>query len=236
MGAGGAAYWSRREGYLDPSEQIRVVVVDEHALVRAGLRALLQVAAEVSVVAETADAATALAKARQAQAQVMILDRAAGGEDGAAVARLLAEAGLKTHLLVLTVAASQTALETLLLAGASGYLTRAAAERDLIDAVRTVARGMTYRCPTTLAARGGESFTQSAAAIELQRYERLTEREREVLVCTAHGFTAPEIGARLNISPKTVDTYKQRIQEKLGLHHRAEYVRLALRLHLMETG
>ncbi len=221
---------------MNSAEQIRVVVVDEHALVRAGLRALLQPATEVNVVAELADASMALAAARQTQAQVMIIDRPSGGEDGMTIARLLRDAGLRTQLLVLTMAASQSALESLLLAGARGYLTRAAAERDLIEAVRTVARGTTYRCPTLAAPRGAEADVPTAADVERKRFDRLTEREREVLVCTAHGFTAPEIGARLNISPKTVDTYKQRIQEKLGLHHRQDYVRLALKLRLMETG
>ena len=220
---------------MNSAEQIRVVVVDEHALVRAGLRALLQSAAEVNVVAESADTSAAIAMARQSQAQVMLLDRPSGGEDGAEVARLLVAAELRTHLLVLTVAGSQSALESILLAGARGYLTRGAAAEDLIDAVRAVARGATYRCPMAVVPRGGESDPGTPADAELRRYHRLTDREREVLVCTAHGFTAPEIGARLNISPKTVDTYKQRIHEKLGLHHRAEYVRLAIRLRLMET-
>ncbi len=220
---------------MNSAEQIRVVVVDEHALVRAGLRSLLLVAAEVNVVAEAADASAALAMARQAQAQVLIIDRPAGGEDGAEVAQMLADAALRTHLLVLTVAGSHSTLEALLTAGARGYLTRAARDQDLIDAVRTVARGATYRCPMIAPTRSLEAELPTPAELELRRYNRLTDREREVLVCTAHGFSAPEIGAQLRISPKTVDTYKQRIHEKLGLHHRAEYVRLALRLRLMEA-
>jgi two-component system, NarL family, response regulator NreC len=220
---------------MNSAEQIRVVVVDEHALVRAGLRALLLPATEVNVVAETADASAAVAMARQAQAQVMLVDRPAGGEDGAAVAALLRAASLRTHLLVLTVAGSPTRLESLIEAGACGYLTRTAVERDLLDAVRAVARGEVYRCPMALPLRGGDGADATAADAERRRFERLTEREREVLVCTAHGFTAPEIGARLNISPKTVDTYKQRIHEKLGLHHRTDYVQMVLRLRLMEA-
>lgn len=220
---------------MNSAEQIRVVVVDEHALVRAGLRSLLQSAAEVNVVADSADSAAAIAMARQSQAQVMLLGRPAGGEEGALMAQMLLAAELRTHLLVLTLAASQSAYESLLLAGARGYLTRGAGEPDLIEAVRAVARGQVYRCPMAVAVRGGELDPGALADAELRRYHRLTDREREVLVCTAHGFTAPEIGARLNISPKTVDTYKQRIHEKLGLHHRAEYVRLAIRLRLMET-
>ncbi len=219
---------------MNSAEQIRVVIVDVHALVRAGIRALLTDVDDVRVVADTNDAGTALAMARQAQAQVLIVDRCVGGEDGVDVARMLREAELRTQLLLLTVIVSQSALESLLQAGARGYLTRTAAADDLIDAVRTVARGGTFRCPM-VALRVGDAAAPTAADLELSRYQSLTEREREVLVCTAHGFTAPEIGARLNISPKTVDTYKQRIQSKLGLLNRAEYVRLALRLRLMDT-
>jgi two-component system, NarL family, response regulator NreC len=220
---------------MNSAEQIRVVVVDEHALVRAGLRALLLPAAEVNVVAETADASAAVAMARQAQAQVLLVDRPAGGEDGAAVAALLRAASLRTQLLLLTVAGSPSRLESLIEAGACGYLTRTAVERDLLDAVRAVARGEVYRCPMALPLRAGDGADATTADAERRRFERLTEREREVLVCTAHGFTAPEIGARLNISPKTVDTYKQRIHEKLGLHHRTDYVQMVLRLRLMEA-
>jgi two-component system, NarL family, response regulator NreC len=133
------------------------------------------------------------------------------------------------------VAGSPSRLESLIEAGACGYLTRTAVERDLLDAVRAVARGEVYRCPMALPLRTGDGADATAADAERRRFERLTEREREVLVCTAHGFTAPEIGARLNISPKTVDTYKQRIHEKLGLHHRTDYVQMVLRLRLMET-
>lgn len=220
---------------MNAAEQIRVVIVDVHALIRAGIRALLTNVDDVRIVAETNDASTALATARQTQAQVLLLDRCIGGEDGIDVARMLREAGLRTHLLLLTAIVSPSALESLLQSGARGYLTRTAGADDLIDAVRTVARGGTFRCPM-IALRSGEGAAPTGADQELSRYQGLTEREREVLVCTAHGFTAPEIGVRLNISPKTVDTYKQRIHLKLGLQNRAEYVRLALRLRLMDTG
>ena len=207
-------------------------MVDEHALGRAGLRAVLQAASDVHVVGETADLSDAIAIVRQTQAQVLLVDRPSGGEEGLTVAGLVTAAPVRTNLLMLTVLSAHGAIEALLMAGARGYLTRSAADRELIDAVRTVAGGAMYRCPLVAAPRSADA----AADVERKRFEKLTEREREVLVCTAHGYTAPEIGARLNISAKTVDTYKQRIHEKLGLQHRTEYVRMALRLHLMESG
>jgi DNA-binding NarL/FixJ family response regulator len=219
---------------MHATEQIRVVVVDEHALVRAGLRALLSTAAEVSVVAVVSDLPAAIALVRQTQAQVLVVDRPVGGVEGAAVATVIAQAGLRTNLLVLTMLNTPESLDGLLHAGARGYLTRAAAERDLIEAVRTVATGQTYRCPLAVVTRGVDDEAVHPREVERRRFARLTDREREVLVCTARGFTAPEIGTRLQISAKTVDTYKLRIHEKLGLHHRSDYVKLALKLGLLE--
>ena len=219
---------------MNSAEQIRVVIVDEHALVRAGLRALLAGAAEVNVVADAAEASEAVTLVRQTQAQVLITDRPLGDEDGQAIAELVTSAMIHTNLLVLTSASSPTTLESLLIAGARGYLTRTAGEHELIEAVRTVARGAQYRCPAG-AARVSDAARIPVADGERRQFERLTEREREVLIGTAHGYTAPEIGSRLSISAKTVDTYKQRIQEKLGLHHRSDYVRLVVKLRLMEA-
>ncbi len=221
---------------MHSSDVIRVVLVDEHALVRAGLRALLSHAPEMVVVAESGDAFDAATLARQTKAQVLILDRAIGGENGSTVARLLQTSECTARVLALTTVAAQSALDSLLLAGVGGYLTRGAVERDLADAVRVVARGGVYRCPVLTHVRHTELPATGVVDDDRRRFDSLTPREREVLVSTANGFSAPEIGVRLQISPKTVDTYKQRIHEKLGLHHRGEYVRLALRLGLLASS
>jgi two-component system, NarL family, response regulator NreC len=217
---------------LNAAEQIRVVVVDAHAIVRAGLRALLEPAGDVLVAGDAAELRDAIALAKQTQAQVLVVGTTAGGEDGVTVAAILSASPVRPRLLLVTSLTAHGALEALLMAGARGYLTRTASARELIDAVRTTASGEMYRCTLVATPRSADP----AVDTERKRYEKLTEREREVLVCTAHGYTAPEIGARLNISAKTVDTYKQRIHEKLGLQHRTDYVRMALRLHLMEVG
>ena len=199
---------------------------------RAGLRALLMSAIDIHVTGEAAELREAVGLVRQTQAHVLVAVRPSGGEDGGTIAEFLAASPVRTRLLIVTTLSAHGALEALLMAGARGYLTRAAAERELLEAVRAVAGGTMYRCPLVPPPRAIEP----ALDVERRRFESLTDREREVLVCTAHGYTAPEIGARLNISAKTVDTYKQRIHEKLGLQHRTEYVRMALRLHLMESG
>jgi len=108
-----------------------------------------------------------------------------------------------------------------------------AADRELLDAVRTVARGEVYVRPDAARILAKGYTRKDPLHEERTRFEKLTERERDVLRLTAQGFSAPEIGEKLFISPKTVDTYKQRIQDKLGLSHRHEYVQLALRLGLL---
>jgi len=120
-----------------------------------------------------------------------------------------------------------------LAAGASGYLVKSTADRELVEAVRAVARGETYVRPAAqrALAQGGQRLEERVA--ERERFERLTDREREVMQLIAEGYTAPQIGEQLSISAKTVDTYKQRVNDKLGLTTRADYVKLALRLGLL---
>ncbi|MDE3128921.1 MAG: response regulator transcription factor, partial [Gemmatimonadota bacterium] len=125
------------------------------------------------------------------------------------------------------------ALVPLLESGASGFLQKSAADRELVDAVRAVAHGDTYLQPSAARVLAGGLRKKAEHIDERTKFERLTQRERDVLRLVAQGYSAPEIGQRLFISPKTVDTYKQRIQEKLGLQHRSEYVQFALHLGLL---
>jgi two-component system response regulator NreC len=120
-------------------------------------------------------------------------------------------------------------------AGASGFLPKTAADRELLDAVRTVARGEIFVRPEAAKILAKGYQRKDPMHEDRTRYEKLTERERDVLRLTAHGYSAPEIGEKLFISPKTVDTYKARIQDKLGLSHRHEYVQFALRLGLLQA-
>jgi DNA-binding NarL/FixJ family response regulator len=124
----------------------------------------------------------------------------------------------------------------LLEAGASGYLVKNAADRELADAVRAVAAGDTYVQPQFARALAKRVSKMGENADERQQHAQLSERERDVLVLVAGGYSASEIGDRLFISPKTVETYKQRITEKLGLSHRADYVQFCLRLGLLKSA
>jgi DNA-binding NarL/FixJ family response regulator len=136
-------------------------------------------------------------------------------------------------VLVLTMHDEAEYLRPLLEAGAAGYLVKSVADRDLVVAVRAVAHGDVYVGPTAARVLAKEFTRHDPAKADRERFDKLTQRERDVLRLIAQGYTAPEVGERLFISPKTVDTYKQRIQEKLGLTHRAEYVQFALKLGLL---
>ena len=121
-------------------------------------------------------------------------------------------------------------------AGAAGYLMKNAADRELVDAVRAVARGDMFIRPSAAKILARRVTKKDPLDAERARFERLTDREQNVLRLTAQGYSAPEIGEKLFISPKTVDTYKQRIGDKLGLTHRAEYIAFALKLGLLQEG
>ena len=215
---------------------IRVVLVDDHAVVRAGLKAILAGARDIDVVGEAENGRDAIALIERLAPDVAVMDLSMPDLDGAdATARMVAS-GLRTRILILTMHAEDDYLVPLLSAGAAGFLMKSAADRELLDAVRTVARGEVYVRPGAASLLARNLTRKDPLQSDRDRFERLTERERDVLRYTAQGHSAPEIGEKLHISPKTVDTYKQRIHEKLGLAHRTEYVQFALRLGLLHEG
>lgn len=216
-----------------PGDLITVVLADDHAVLRTGLKAVLGTAPDIDVVGEAGSGSEAVALAERLHPDVVVMDLTMEGGDGAEATREIVARGLPSRVLIVTMHPEEDRLLELIEAGAGGYLVKNVADRELVDAVRTVARGDVYvrRSATRLLAQKVARRTPEQAADE--RYERLTERERDVLRYTAQGYSAPEIGERLCISPKTVDTYRQRIQDKLGLSHRSEYVQFALRRGLL---
>jgi two-component system, NarL family, response regulator NreC len=214
-------------------EIINVLLVDDHAIVRAGLKAVLSVARDVRVMGEAVNGVDAVSMAERLKPHVVIMDLTMPGGDGVSAIKTLVAMPDAPKVLVLTMHTEEEYLMPALKAGASGYLVKSAADRELVDAIRAVMRGEIYvqQNAGRVLARG--IVAKDPAADERTRFDRLTERERNVLVLVARGYSAPEIGERLSISPKTVDTYKQRVNEKLGVSHRAEYVRIAMRLGLL---
>ena len=212
---------------------IRVVLIDDHAVVRAGLKAVLGAAPDIEVVGEGSSGRDALALAEKHRPDVVIMDLSMEGMDGTTATRELVARELPARVLVLTMHAEEDFLIPVLEAGAQGYLVKSAADRELVDAVRTVARGDLFVRPSAARVLARGLTKKDPLHAEREQYARLTERERDVLRYVAQGFSAPEIGEKLFISPKTVDTYKQRVQEKLGLSHRTDFVQFALKLGLL---
>ena len=212
---------------------IRVVLADDHAIVRAGLKAVLGAAKDIDVVGEAADGREAINAVARLKPDIVVMDLSMPRMDGIEAIKELATQASPPRILVLTMHAEEDYLIPLLEAGAAGYLVKSGADRELVDAIRAIARGDMYVRPTAAGVLAKGLKKKGEHADERGRYEKLTERERDVLKLVAEGYTAPEIGEKLFISPKTVDTYKQRIGEKLGLSHRADYVKFALRIGLL---
>ena len=228
------------------TDAIRVLLVDDHAVVRLGLRTLLGAEPDIEVVGEAANAADAVGATARLAPDVVVMDLSMdGGEHGldatrdiVARARAAGESGGRApRVLVLTMHTEEEYLVPVLEAGAAGYVVKDAASRDLVTAVRTVAAGRVYVRPDAAPVLAG-AWARREEALQAQRraaapYETLSERERAVFRLFALGHSPAQIGERLSVSPKTVDTYKRRINEKLGLVDRADYVRLALGLGLL---
>lgn len=214
-------------------DRIRVVLADDHAVVRAGLRAVLGSASDIEVIGEVKSGREAVDMAVRFVPDVVVMDLSMPDMDGTAATKEIVAKELPTKVLVLTMHTEEDYLIPLMEAGASGYLVKSAADRELVDAVRAVAHGDVYVRPSAARVLAKNLTKKDPAAVERERFEKLTQRERDVLRLVARGYSAPEIGEQLFISPKTVDTYKQRIQEKVGLAHRPDYVQFALKLGLL---
>ncbi len=215
-------------------DTIRVILVDDHAVVRAGLKAVLGGARDIEVVGEASNGREAVALAERVKPDVAVMDLSMPEMDGREATAEIVKKELPTRVLVLTMHAEEEYLMSALQAGVAGYLVKNTADKELVNAVRALAHGDVYMGPAAGRVLAKSLTTKDPAKAERERYERLTERERDVLRLVAEGYSAPEIGEKLFISPKTVDTYKQRIHEKMGFAHRADYVKLALRLKLLE--
>ena len=216
-----------------PGDIIRVILADDHTVVRRGLKAVLGTAKDIEVIGEARNGREAIALAERFKPDVVVMDLDMDDMGGADALKEIVEKGLPVRVLVLTMHAEEEYLVPLLEAGAAGYLVKSVADRELVDAVRAVAKGDMYVRQSAAHVLARRLTRKDPAQAERERFDKLTERERDVLRYVAQGYSAPEIGEKLFISPKTVDTYKQRIQEKMGLHHRSDYVQLALRLGLL---
>jgi len=213
-------------------DTIRVFLVDDHTLLRAGLKALLDAEVDMRVVGEANTGEEAIERVSLIRPDIVVTDLEMPGMGGLEATRRLTAAG--TRVLVLTSHTENEYLLEVLEAGGSGFVRKTQAEHDLTEAIRTVARDEVFLYPSAakLLLKGYRVKQEPAAPDPL---EKLSDREREVMAFTAEGFSSSEIGKKLFISPKTVDTYRSRIMEKLGLNHRSELVHQALRAGLLRA-
>lgn len=213
-----------------PPRVIRVFLADDHAVFREGLRALITSQFDVAVVGEAETGAktlAGLAELGETNVDVLVLDISMPDGNGIEVAEHIRRESPKLRVLALTMHEDKSYLRSMLESRVSGYVLKHSAAEELIRAIRVVANGGTY-LDSSLSATAAESLTR-APGLRGELYgARLSEREADVLRLIAQGFTNKEIGVKLAISVKTVETYKARSMEKLGLDSRVDIVRYAL--------
>jgi DNA-binding NarL/FixJ family response regulator len=214
---------------------IRVLVVDDHAVVREGLRQVLSADEGFAVAGEAATGAEALALADTCAADVVLLDLTMPGMSGLDVAARLRQRRPEQKILVLSMHDQDEYVVAAVRGGAHGYVLKDAAPAELRAAIRAVHGGAGYFSPAVARRIGAAVRGEAPAESPRQRAERLTPREREVLALVAAGHTSREIGARLGISPRTVETHRESVMKKLSLRTVAELARFALQAGLIDA-
>jgi DNA-binding NarL/FixJ family response regulator len=217
---------------------IRVVLADDQRIVRAGFRALLDLTEDLVVVAEAADGDEAVAATRRTRPDVVLMDVRMPGVDGlAATRRIVANPDLgSVRVLVLTTFEVDEYVFEALRAGASGFLLKDVEPDDLCAAIRTVAGGQSLLAPSVTRTVIEEFSRMRGQYVGVERLERLTDREREVVALVATGLSNEEIGGRLSLSPLTAKTHVSRAMTKLGLRDRAQLVVFAYETGLARIG
>ncbi len=216
---------------MTEARRIRILLADDHAVLRAGLRALLTVQGDLEVVGEASEGAEAIRLCQALRPDVVVMDISMPGVGGIEATARIKRDLPGTKVLILSMHDDRGYLRQVLRAGASGYVLKKAADTELLAAIRAAARGEVFLDPALAKALVDEVMEPKAAGGEPPA---LSEREREVLRLLAHGHTNQQVADRLCISVKSVETYKARLMEKLGLKGRAELVRHALQHGLLK--
>ncbi len=217
------------------SERIKVLLADDHAVLRAGLRALLNAQPDLLVVGEAEDGESAIREVASRRPDVALVDVNMPRLDGLAAIARLRQVAPDVKVLVLTMYDDEGYLRRALENGASGYVLKKAADSELMAAIRAVARGETYIYPSLTHLLVNRYLGRPEDAQQVPSPSGLSERELAVLKLLAAGYTSLQVGEQLGLSGKTVETYKARVMEKLRLRSRAELVRYALRHGLLTT-
>lgn len=216
--------------------RIRVLIADDHAVLRAGLRALIASQSDMDMVAEARDGNETAAKAAATKPDVVVLDLAMPQVNGFQVIPVLCRSCPGTRVLILSMYDDLACLRAAFDSGAAGYVTKKAADGELLTAIRTVVKGKNYLCSLSqerLAMDALGLHDSAPDAVTRSRIGSISQREREVLVMVAQGYTNRQIAERLTVSVKSVESYRARVQEKLGLQTRVELLRYALAIGLL---
>ena len=220
-------------------DTIRVMIADDHAILRAGLRSLLALQEDMELIAEAIDGQDAVSKAEQNKPDVLLMDITMPGMNGIEALKHVRKVSPESRVLILTMHDDHAYLRSVLAAGGSGYLVKRAADTELLAAIRTVHQGRSHidvgldnnQLQAVL-----DNEEQEATDAGGRSLDTLSERERQVLELVALGYTHKEVGEELSVSVKTVETYRSRLSEKLGLRSRAELVKFALDRGLLDTS
>ena len=215
--------------------KIRLLLVDDHEVVRAGLRMLFMAEPDMMIVGEANNAQEAIEAVRTLKPDVVLMDVVMPGMSGIAATRLIKQASPETSVLALTMHEDEQYFFEMLQAGASGYVPKRAAPDDLLSAIRLVSQDQVFLYPT-LAKLLVQDFLQRGEAEPGGADKELTPREHEVLTLIAEGLTNREIADRLTISVKTVDRHRENIMRKLDLHSRVALVKYAIEKGLIQVG
>ena len=209
--------------------QIKVLIIDDHTLVRDGIRALLVLAPDIDVVGEAADGKEGLEKVKQLAPDVVLMDLAMPIMGGLEATRRIRKSFPGTKVLALTQYDDSEYVVPVIEAGARGFVTKMAAFSELATAIHAVYKGDSYLSPTAAAALVEEYQQKTSAEGEKDLYNQLTDREREVLKLVVEGHTAREIADILVVSPKTVEWYKTSLMNKLNIHNKTDLIKFAIR-------
>ena len=210
------------------NDPIRILLVDDHMVVRVGLKALIDAEPDLRVVGEAGNGVEGVEKTRTLQPDVVVMDISMPEMDGLEATRRIRQENPAAQVLILTVHAQERYLFPVLKAGAAGYVLKSTVDTELLDAIRSVARGDAFLYPSATRMLLEDYLSQRQSGRSADAYDTLSEREREVLKLIALGHTAAQVGDQLALSPKTVETYRGRIMDKLFLSSRVDLVKYAL--------
>jgi two-component system response regulator NreC len=216
------------------TNMLKILLADDHTIVRRGIRALLETQRDVQVVGEAATGSEAIAQARALQPDIVLMDIGMPDGDGLEATEQIRRELPNVNVLLLTVHDDANYLFRALKAGAAGYVLKGAEVSELLTALHAVQRGEVYLQPAAAKHLVG-SYLKRAGDVEQDRLHSLTARQREILTLIAEGLTNQQIADKLVLSPLTVATHRANLMEKLNLHNRTELIRFALRHGLIDA-